>query len=83
MRTRVARILSEVAQPWCIPQMIDLLDDETPDVRYHAAVGLERLTGLNLGRTPEQWRDEAVSCTIGDQVWRVWWQQNKQRFPRP
>ena len=83
MRTRVARILSEVAQPWCIPQMIDLLDDETPDVRYHAAVALERLTGLNLCRTPEQWRDEAVSCAIGDQDWRVWWQKNKQRFPRP
>src|SRR5262249_2584102 len=73
-RVEAARILADLAQPWSIPDLIDLLDDEDKDVRYFAAKGLERLTREGHGRQPADWRDQPRPALAGTlQEWRNWW----------
>src|SRR5262249_35136250 len=52
-RQMAARILSDLAQPWSIPDLIKLLADDDKDVRYQAAKALRRLTSLTFNRSPE------------------------------
>jgi ferric-dicitrate binding protein FerR (iron transport regulator) len=81
-RRAAAGILSDVAQPWCIPYLIELLSDRDGDVRAHAAGGLHRLTGMDLELSVEQWQSappaERFRC---GQTWQQWWQTHKDRFP--
>lgn len=82
-RHRAARILSDIAQPWSVPDLIELLNDEDGEIRYFAARGLSRLTGQDFGRTAESWRDHGVvACEDTLERWREWWKRNEQRFPR-
>lgn len=81
-RGQAARIVSDVAQPWCIPELIELLGDADGEVRYHAARALTRLTGESFGRDPDSWRDapsEACEPTVSR--WHAWWDANRRRFP--
>jgi len=81
-RVTAARILSDVAQPWSIPELIALLADRDADVRYYAALGLKRLTAQTQGRSPEEWRDLPVAQTRENyQRWQTWWEKNKNRYP--
>lgn len=81
-RPAAARILADIAQPWAIPELILLLGDSDGNVRFHAARGLERLTGYSFGRTPESWRDSTLeSCEGTRSEWRDWWEANKERYP--
>jgi anti-sigma factor RsiW len=56
-RREAARIVGDVATTWAIPELINLLSDTDGDVRYAAAVALQRLTGQSLGQRPEAWAD--------------------------
>ena len=82
-RVRAARLIADLAQPWHIPDLIDLLADADPQVRYHAARGLVRLVPEEEPLTPEAWRD---SSGAGRQKalkdWRAWWDKSKDRYPR-
>jgi hypothetical protein len=81
-RREAARIVGDVATTWAIPELINLLDDVDGDVRYPAAVALQRLTGQDLGRPAEQWRDQGLmACTPSIDRWHAWWEKNKSRFP--
>jgi ferric-dicitrate binding protein FerR (iron transport regulator) len=81
-RREAARIVADVATSWATPELINLLADDDADVRYAAARALQRLTGQNLGRTPEQWRDQSVmTCTPTIQQWHGWWDKNKSNIP--
>jgi hypothetical protein len=81
-RQRAAQIVADVAQPRSIGLLIELLADENPQVRYHAARGLERLTALDQGRSPEQWQsDSAASCAPTLQAWQEWWTSSRNRYP--
>jgi anti-sigma factor RsiW len=84
-RIRQTEALADLAPGWRIPLLIDLLVDSVPDVRYHAARGLKRLTGEDLGRPPQSWRDlGSIACTTGDVPnWEAWWAENQARFPSP
>ncbi|MDA7977184.1 MAG: zf-HC2 domain-containing protein [Pirellulales bacterium] len=55
-RVRAAKLLSDLAGPGSIPQLIELLSDHDGDIRYAAATALQRLTGKTHGCTPEEWR---------------------------
>jgi ferric-dicitrate binding protein FerR (iron transport regulator) len=82
-RVEAARILADLAQPWSIPDLIEMLADDDKDVRYFAAKGLERLTQKSHGREPAAWRDQPRQTLDGSiQEWRSWWQKNKDRYPR-
>jgi hypothetical protein len=82
-RVEAARILADLAQPWSIPDLIEMLGDDDKDVRFFAAKGLERLTGESHGREPAAWRDQPRQELEGTlKEWRNWWQKNKDRYPR-
>lgn len=81
-RRELSKIIADVAQPWCIPYLIELLDDQDGTVRYNAARALLRLTGEDQGRSPEQWRDEPLSaCRLAAEQWKTWWRANRDRYP--
>jgi HEAT repeat protein len=81
-RREAARIVGDVATTWAIPELINLLGDADGDVRYPAAVALQRLTSQSLGRRPEEWRDQPLAtCAPTVNKWRDWWEKNKDRFP--
>jgi hypothetical protein len=82
-RRSAARILADVAQPWSAGELIKLLPDRDGEVRYHAARALQRVTGTDMGRSPEQWRDEpAERGREALRQWQAWWAQNRDRYPR-
>ena len=81
-RHQAARLLSELAQPWSIPDLIKLLADKDGVVRYYASLGLKRLTGETFGRPPEAWKEqpwERLESTY--KQWKMWWHENRQRYP--
>lgn len=83
-RVEAARILSDLAQPWSIGDLIPLLNDPDSSVRYYAARALHRLRGNNdFGRTPEQWRDDPAGSQAAYRQWQAWWEKNKSALPVP
>jgi hypothetical protein len=83
-RHRAARLLSELAQPWSVPDLVKLLADKDKIVRYYAAVGLGRLTHESFGRKPEEWRDLPWESLAGTyEKWKTWWQENRKHYPTP
>jgi hypothetical protein len=81
-RALAAKIVSDVAQPWAIPELLQLLDDRNGDVRASAATALQRLTGQTLGRSPQAWHDDSpLLCEPTEQAWQQWWQSNREKFP--
>lgn len=81
-RLEAARILADIAPPWSIPELIELLTDDDNRVRGLAATGLTRLTGYTQGLSPEQWRSTPwADCKSTYQQWQAWWTENKHRFP--
>jgi ferric-dicitrate binding protein FerR (iron transport regulator) len=82
-RVRAARLIADLAQPWHIPDLIDLLGDDDAQVRFHAARGLVRLVPEQEPLTPEGWRDSSkVTCARAMKDWRAWWDRSKDRYPR-
>lgn len=79
-RNKAMQILADMAQPWSIPDLIPMLDDDSADVRYHAARALRRLAGTDLNITPENWRDRRDRGLI--RKWDEWWATNRHRYPR-
>ncbi|HSZ57879.1 MAG TPA: FecR domain-containing protein [Tepidisphaeraceae bacterium] len=76
-----ARIVGDVAQPWCIPDLIQLLQNPDGQVRAAAAQALFRLTGQTQNRSIEQWRDQAAeSGKPALEAWQAWWQENRDRY---
>jgi ferric-dicitrate binding protein FerR (iron transport regulator) len=81
-RATAAKIVSDVASPWAIPELLHLLNDRNGDVRASAATALQRLTGQTLGRSPQAWRDDSpLLCEPTEQAWQQWWQSNREKFP--
>jgi hypothetical protein len=82
-RLRAARLIADLAQPWDIPDLIDLLADDDGNVRFYAARGLMRLVPDEEPLTPERWRDApAAERKEALQAWRDWWEKNKGRYPK-
>jgi hypothetical protein len=81
-RVAAARILADLAQPWSVADLIELLGDGDKEVRYYAAVALKRLTKETLGHESAEWRDRSPSALkTARQDWRRWWSKNKDRYP--
>jgi ferric-dicitrate binding protein FerR (iron transport regulator) len=82
-RRRAARLIADLAQPWHIPDLIDLLADDDREVRYYAAKGLTRLVPDREPLPPEGWRDDPRprrEKAVKD--WRAWWDKSKGRYPQ-
>jgi hypothetical protein len=82
-RQQAMRIAADIAPSWAIADMIALLADDDPNTRSLAATTLHRLTGLNLGRSPDGWREELNACEPTIAAWRQWWDENQRRYPGP
>jgi hypothetical protein len=79
---QAARIVGDVSQPWCIPDLIRLLQNPDGEVRASAAQALFRLTNLTQNRSTIQWREEpAESGRAAFQAWQEWWHTNRDRYP--
>jgi ferric-dicitrate binding protein FerR (iron transport regulator) len=75
------RIASDLAPPWAIGDLIDLLRHSDPDVRCLAAAALARLTQQDQGLTIQDWRDAPAKWQPAVDAWQSWWVQNKSRYP--
>ena len=83
-RQQVARLLADMAEPWSIADLIELLGDGDKQVRFYAATALKRLTKETLGHEPTEWRDRDLSALKkAREEWRRWWAKNKDRYPDP
>ncbi len=84
-RDQLATLLADLAEPWCIPDLIGLIHDTDAEVRVAAARGLHRLTGQTFGRTPEYYGDpnNVFVCDSNTDPWTLWWKENAHRYPRP
>lgn len=82
-RRRVAaRLIRDLAQPWCVPYLIELLQDADAEVRASAADGLARLTGQNMGLPAAAWRSRPQSDRDAAVAqWRRWWDGAKAYVP--
>jgi ferric-dicitrate binding protein FerR (iron transport regulator) len=81
-RATAARIVADVAQSRWIADLIALLTDANVDVRFHAARGLERLTGRDQGCQARAWQSEPwSSCEGAHRKWLAWWAENRDRYP--
>jgi ferric-dicitrate binding protein FerR (iron transport regulator) len=58
-RLRAARIVADLATPESIDRLIELLPDPDAEVRAEIARALARLTGDDLGLSPDEWRQRS------------------------
>lgn len=80
-RHRAMALVSDLATTWIIPDLVELLADDSPDVRAMSAAALHRLTGHDMNVPPEQWR--AAPRPESAQAWRAWWRQNEASYAKP
>ena len=82
-RLTAARLLSRVAAVWAIPKLIEILNDDEPEVRFYMAKALERLTdGVKHGATPEQWKTLSEAKRKETHTkWREWWKAHEKEYP--
>ena len=66
-----------------VPDLINLLEDNDPEVRHHTARGLARLTGETQGLSPDDWKADRETWATGLTQWQTWWQQNRFRYSAP
>jgi ferric-dicitrate binding protein FerR (iron transport regulator) len=80
-RHTAAHILCDLAQPWSVGDLVELLTDSDGVVRAYAARALKRLTNMTFGE-PDDWRDKSPDELKPQLVeWQTWWQKNKHRYP--
>ena len=71
-RLTALRLVSDLAPSWAVPELIGLLANDDAQTRYFAATALQRLTGLDQGRPPDQWREDPAKCAAALQLWHEW-----------
>jgi hypothetical protein len=82
-RLAAMRLVSDLAPSWTIPELIALLADKDAETRFYAATALKRLTGLDQGRPPNQWRESVEECATELELWRQWSLTNRHQYPSP
>jgi len=82
-RLKAMRIVSDLTPSWAIGDLIGLLDDADPNVRFLAATALFRLTEQTHRCPPASWRDAAAECKQARTDWQHWWSRNRERFSMP
>ncbi len=85
-RITAARLFARVARSWSIHDLIVLLGDEEPDIRFFAAKALGRITDgvLEDEIKPTDWRDlpqEKREDAL--KKWHNWWEEHKGFYPSP
>jgi hypothetical protein len=81
-RDLAMRLLADLAPTWMIPDFIQLLADKEPTTRALSATALRRFTGLDQGRSPDQWREDLEQCRPTIDLWQRWWAERRADYPR-
>ena len=79
-RLTAMRLVSDLAPSWSVPELIALLADEDAEMRFFAATALQRLTGLDQGRPPDQWREDPERCAAALLLWQQWLSDNRRQY---
>jgi Putative zinc-finger len=79
-RESAARILADLAPVWLVPDLMGLLDDENPRIRFQADRALVRLTGRESGMSAENWASDRSVRVAATGAWRDWWERNSGQF---
>jgi hypothetical protein len=77
------RIVSDLAPPWAIGDLVELLEHPDAEVRFLSAAALERLTKKTQGVLSETWRGNPAEWEPALAAWQTWWSRNKNRYPTP
>jgi hypothetical protein len=75
------RIVSDLAPPWAIGDLVGLLKHPDADVRFLSAAAMQRLTRQTQGVPPEAWRGNPTEWEAGLAAWQTWWSKNRDRYP--
>lgn len=79
-RQRAARILSELAGPFRIPMLINLLGDRSPEVASFAERALVRITGRTRDDASSVVGPVETTCVNPRADWQAWWDENKHHY---
>jgi hypothetical protein len=82
-RRTASEILADVAPAWMVADLIGLLDDDDPEVRFRAALALQRLTGETQGLPATEWRQPSTVWADAHAQWLAWWRDNRHAYPTP
>lgn len=82
-RQTAMRLVSDLAPSWSVPELVALLADDDGEVRFCAATALQRLTGLDQGRPPSQWREDQEKCAAALQLWQQWLSVKRRQYGPP
>jgi HEAT repeat protein len=82
-RSKAIRILSDIVPTSMVPELVQLLSDEDAETRVLSARALLRLTGLDHGRPPNEWRAELRQCAATIDQWHKWLVENRQHYLLP
>lgn len=80
-RASAMGIVADLAPTILISELLPLLRDESPEVRYQTARALFRLTSETQGRSPAEWRKPVSSSDAAIEAWSTWWSQHRDRYP--
>jgi hypothetical protein len=75
------RIVSDLAPPWAIGDLVGLLKHPDADVRFLSAAALQRLTKQTQGVATETWRGKPAEWEPALAAWQTWWSKNRDRYP--
>jgi hypothetical protein len=75
------RIVSDLAPPWAIGDLVELLAHPDAEVRILSAAALARLTHETQGIASETWRGDRAAWEPAAAAWQKWWSQNSARYP--
>jgi hypothetical protein len=75
------QIVSDLAPPWAIGDLIGLLKNPDADVRFLSAAALQRLTKQTQGVAIETWRGNPAEWEPVAATWQSWWSKNSERYP--
>lgn len=76
-RRAASSILADTATVWMISELLQLAADSDPEVRYHTAMALGRLTGRKSPLTRADWARSSASWMPQVAAWRTWWEHNR------
>lgn len=80
-RASAMAIIADLAPSVLLGELLPLLQDGSPEVRYQTARVLFRLTGETQGVRPEDWRRPLTDDNPAIELWARWWDRNRNRFP--
>lgn len=79
-RIAAMRIVSDLAPPWAIGELIGLLRHSDAEVRMLSAAALKRITQHTQGIDLEAWRGDAAQWEQAAAAWDNWWNRNRDRY---